>query len=331
MIEENLQRRVADVWGPTIAAHLDHVRRSALPLILNDWLWRAPKYRAVLGRRRYLDFVVGLVERAEPADLRAAAFKLGPPPHDHAWLTADYDPPCLVRERAPGGAHLAVLWSEDGPGAGYRLWLDGSELEFPAEVPDGVCDGVGICWVDERFVAVRIAGPADHPAQQADIGSCFGPIMGIAIVDAERRTAHVLQPQDAEIWTTPRLEARGDEWWLYRDDAAAAPDRRLPRHDYAAAPEPFIDRVHAPAPDPRDAADAAAIATHWGPGSSVLERRDTLREAPEALIVHDWLHHPSDYMLALGEAGYRRALTGLLANIEPAERAALGLPERLDA
>lgn len=331
MIEEHLQRRVADVWGPTIAAHLDHVRRSALPLILNDWLWRGAKYKAVLGRTAYLDFVVGLVERADPADLEAAAFDLTDANGAQASLLIDYEPPCVVLARGPAGGHVAVLWSEDGPGEGYLLWLDGGQLAFPAAVADGVCDSLNPHWVDERFLALSIAGPADHPAQRGEIGSRFGHIRGLAIVDAERRSVHVLQPHDDESWTAPRLEARGDEWWLFRDGRATTPDRRLPRQDVAAAPEPFVDRVHASATDPRDAADLAAIATHWGAGSPLQQRCDALRAAPEALIVHDWLLHKPDYVLALDEAGYRRALTGLLANIEPAERAAAGLPDRLDA
>lgn len=329
MIEENLQRRVADVWGPTIAAHLDHVRRSALPLILNDWLWRGAKYRAMLGRTAYLDFVVGLIERADPADLEAAAFDLADPTGAHASLLIDYEPPGVVLARGPAGGHVAVLWSEDGPGEGYLLWLDGGLLDFPAAVPAGVCDSLNPHWIDERFLALSIAGPAVHPAQQGAIGSRFGRIRGVAIVDAERRAVHVLQPQADEAWTAPRVEARGDEWWLYRDGQAPTPDRRLPRQQFAFTAEPFIDRVHASGSDPRDAPDAAAIARDWD--AAAVRHRDALRRAPEALIVHAWLRHKPDYLLALGEAGYRRALTGLLANIEPAERLALGLPDRLDA
>lgn len=329
MTDEELQRRIAALWGRVPAAHLDRLRQSPLPLTLNDWLWRGPKYEAVLGRRGYLDHLIALIERAEPADLEAAYFKLGSPPQEHAWLFVDQDAPSGTLRRGPGGAHAAVLWCDGDRSAGWELWLDGARLEFPADVPHGVCDEAWDAWLDERFYAVRIAGPDDHPAQQTHIGSWFGHIMGLAIVDAERRRIHVVQPRPHERWTAPRLVAVGEDWLIYRDDAAATPERSLQRRDFTALAEPFVDRVHAPPARP-EPPDPASIAEHWGDGP-VLRHREALHDAPDALVVHDWLARRDDYELVLGTAGYRRALTRLLDGIAPERRAAVGLPEHLEA
>lgn len=134
MIDEELQDRIAALWGRVPATHVDRLRHSPLPLTLNDWLWRGPKYAAVLGRRGHLDHLIELLGRAAPADLEAAYFELGSPPHDCAWLFVDQDAPRGSLRRAPGGAHVAVLWCDGNRSAGWELWLDGIAPERRAAV-----------------------------------------------------------------------------------------------------------------------------------------------------------------------------------------------------
>jgi hypothetical protein len=202
--------------------------RSPLGLQLVEWLADPLKHQVVLGRDGYREVVLSLLHRAQHPDCAAAGFEFEPGSTQRGLFNTDEL--TIQFQHSPGGNHRSVLWSEpEWPGA--RLWVDAREVRIDAHAPSSYCERSGR-WVDERFFAVGVHGPMDHPLQQFPMGAELGAVMGLLIVDAARERQLIVQPQPHEQWDAPWLLVRGDAWCIYPNRAAHergdAADRVIP-------------------------------------------------------------------------------------------------------
>jgi hypothetical protein len=216
-------------WSSTVWAWASWLRRSPHGLVLAEWLGNPPKYQAIMGADGFRSFMLELLRDAHYEDCAAAGF---------SFDAGDTRSGCLGSwiqvETSPGGAHRAVFWCE-ADWLGSRLWVDGVPVAY-AEGGDAAfhAPGGGGHWVDDRFLAARVAGPADHPLQ--NLYAAEPRVLSLFIYDAQRCRYHVIAPGSHEEWANPCIELHGDTLYVYANltirGCDAGPVRKIPVHEF---------------------------------------------------------------------------------------------------
>lgn len=229
------------------------LRRSTTAVELFTRRHESDEYEFLLGASAYRDQLVEVLSRARPRDCAAAGFgctrriergcrepeicsrdradghddrvrREGPLPgacdsfylerrEDHVWV-----------DFSAGERHRAVLWADSSRGG--TLWVDGTR------VGEELTLDLSGQWLDDRFYTVQAEGPADHPAQDHQMGSLVSRIRSVLLYDAERSRTRLLVPGPDEPWTFPWIVSDGRSLLVYADSddvqGGIAPTRTLP-------------------------------------------------------------------------------------------------------
>jgi hypothetical protein len=238
-------------WGLQGEQWREWLRRSPFGLDLFTGWHEAGGYRQLLGDDGYRERMVELLSRAVPRDCAAAGFgctrridpacrapgvcaqdptgdlvdgarREGPVPGACDAFYAYYGDDLTIWVRfGARDRHRAVFWRYSDQ---VLLWVDGTPV-----APGRWLDPPGY-WVDERFFAVDVQGPDDHPAQTYVPGRLVTTIVSVLIHDAELAASRLFVPGPDELWTDPLVVRHGDALHVYPDRAAVdagRPDRTI--------------------------------------------------------------------------------------------------------
>jgi len=273
-----LERR----WAQSVAAHALWSRQAPVVPLLLDWLRDADDIARRLGPAMWRHFAQHLLQHASTRDLRA----MGLDERVEArlwtswpeWRTAGF----RIAD-APGRLHRAVVWWEDGrlpeyprddgvfeAPYGAALWLDGRLLPYPQELTFGCSINGSGEWIDDRYFVVDVDGPPEHSGYVEERANGRGSVLSLLVVDARRRSCHLINPRAHEPWLRPRITVQADGRWridpgidagadtsLYDEDAdrPSAPSRLMLPSDL---PPPSIE-----AEIPADEAEPRSLAPAW--------------------------------------------------------------------
>ncbi|MFG2983774.1 hypothetical protein ACGFYQ_21415 [Streptomyces sp. NPDC048258] len=234
--ERAARKRVAERWGRSAAGWQHWLARSPVGVDLLHWWFDEADLTALVGEDRYVERLAELLSKAAARDV--AAMGLGC--HRDVERACRFPEVCSLDPVVPPGGeissyrhggvpgacsgfidcwsrheievdftagdrHRAVLLFRGGPSEA-RLWVDG------VPVGEGELLDKGGLWEEERFFAIRVEGPEDHPQQGlGHIGAQLYAIVSLVVHDAERGTTQVFVPDDSEgyVYATPEACAAG--------------------------------------------------------------------------------------------------------------------------